>query len=64
MDVQASMALSGATDMAAHARNLLNTAKLQRVPDAALPSFSIVVAETQELVGENDVETLGAEGRT
>jgi len=57
MDVQASMALSGATDMAAHARYLLNTAKLQRVPDAALPSFSIVVAETPDVSAENDTET-------
>ena len=56
VDVQASMALSGATDMAAHARYLLNTAKLQRVPEAALPSFSIVAAETPEAGNENSEE--------
>jgi hypothetical protein len=56
MDVQASMVLSGATDMAAHARYLLNTAKVQRVPEAALPSFSIVAAETVGPAGENSEE--------
>jgi integrase len=39
VDVQLSMALSGATDLGVHQRYLANTAKARRVPDAALPSL-------------------------
>jgi integrase len=46
VDVQQTMALSGATDLAAHRRYLTNTAKLRVVPAAALPSFGASVAET------------------
>ncbi len=46
VDVQQTMALSGATDMAAHARYLANTGKIRDVPLAALPDFGASLAET------------------
>lgn len=52
VDVQRSMALSGATDLSAHRRYLTNTGKLGIIPVAALPSFSMGDAET--LAAAND----------
>src|SRR5690606_26758305 len=46
VELQTAMALSGASDAKAHQRYLANTAKMRRLPEAALPTFSIVRAET------------------
>jgi len=46
VDVQQTMALSGATDLSAHRRYLTNTGKLRSVPRAALPDFGASLAET------------------
>ena len=53
VDLQQSMALSGATDVKAHQRYLNNTAKMRRLPAAALPDFSIARAENQEPESED-----------
>jgi len=46
VELQTAMALSGASDAKAHQRYLANTAKMRRLPKAALPSFSITHAES------------------
>lgn len=46
IDIQVSMALSGATDPSAHRRYLNNASKARQLPEGSLSSFSIVDAET------------------
>jgi hypothetical protein len=53
VDMQTSMALSGASDVKAHTRYLQNTAKMRTVPAAALPRISIAHADSEEREIEN-----------
>jgi integrase len=46
VELQTSMALSGASDAKAHQRYLANTAKMRRVPDDALPNLDMGRVQT------------------
>jgi len=59
IDIQTSMALSGATDPSAHRRYLANTTKARHLPEATLTSFSIDDAETRDLVANSNGEFSG-----
>ena len=48
VELQQAMALSGASDAKTHQRYLANTSKARRLPEAALPSFSMSHAESQD----------------
>jgi integrase len=47
VEMQTAMALSGASDAKAHQRYLANTAKMRRLPEAALPNLAIARVQTR-----------------
>jgi len=63
VDLQESMRLSGASSAEAHQRYLKNTAKVAIIPAGALPSFSMVDAETPEPGNDTERFCSGIVGR-
>jgi hypothetical protein len=63
VDLQESRRLSGASSAEAHQRYLKNTAKVAIIPAGALPSFSMVDAETPEPVNDTERFRSGVVGR-
>ena len=57
LDLQASMALSGASDVKAHQRYLMNTSKMRTVPESAIPILGAARAFIPLLPGDSDRET-------
>lgn len=57
IDVQQSMKLSGATDLATHARYLRNTRRVEAIPGAAVPDISTAVADIVSFDESTDAET-------
>ena len=57
VDIQLSMALSGATDPSAHRRYLTNTAKARQLPEGSLSSFGIDDAFSQDLPANTNGES-------
>jgi len=53
VEIQQAMALSGASDAKAHQRYLHNTAKMRTLPEAGLPSLSIVHAQKKTPILSN-----------